>query len=79
MGMIDRWFGGRERRAEPPQDVQAVFRKIRALLEDESAQNDLYLPEVSAAIRKGSSIDRIPGPRATSADFPATRYQSMAS
>jgi hypothetical protein len=38
-----------------------VFRKTRALLEDESAQNDLYLPEVSAVIRNGSSVDRIPG------------------
>lgn len=61
MGLLDRLFGGSRRSAQPPQEVQSVLRKIRSLLEDESAQNELYLPEVSSAIQKGASVDRIPG------------------
>lgn len=59
MNLINRLLARARTDKKIPSDVRAVLDKVRLLLSDEDAQNDLYLPEVSAAIRSGASIDRL--------------------
>lgn len=59
MGFIDRFLGGQKGSGEPPPKVKAVFDKVRKLLEDEAAQNELYMPEMSRLIASGPDVDRV--------------------
>ncbi len=52
-------FGEAKRSDEPPPNVKAVFDKIRRLLDDEAAQNELYMPEMSRSITAGPDVDRV--------------------
>lgn len=53
------WIGEAKRSDEPPPNVKAVFEKVRRLLEDEAAQNELYMPEMSRLIAAGPDVDRV--------------------
>lgn len=59
MGLINRLLGREANEPGIPPEVRAVFDKVRHLLNDEDAQNDLYLPDVSAALVSGAAVDRI--------------------
>lgn len=59
MGLIDRLLGRKSNEEATPPDVRAAFEKIRNLLNDEEAQNDLYLPAISEAIASGAAVDRL--------------------
>ena len=63
MGRIDRLLGNKARNDREsdrlPPEVRTVFDKVRHLLDNEASQNELYLPEMSAAIHAGADVDEI--------------------
>ena len=58
MGLFDRLFRKTDRADDPPPEVRAVFEKIRRFLNDESAQNQLYGPDIQRLVSSGASIDQ---------------------
>ncbi len=76
MGFMERFFGGAKRSDEPPPQVKEVFDKVRRLLEDEAAQNELYMPEVSKLIASGKDVDRVANGVGVLGETPGTRFPS---
>jgi hypothetical protein len=61
MGFRERLFGGGSKRSDPSPEVEAFFKKIRRMLEDEAVQNRRYLPEHQQLMAAGGAVDEVPG------------------